>query len=413
MAVIVVNGISVIEKPGQEGTIQFKGPTAKRVYGLTGSFSKLAIQIAVITVAPQTESSISSAGLNLTLFLDKFSVREIGGGTWEATCDYCDTPQQFDLKFNIGVQTTKMQQCKEHIATYDCVLGGVQIKADVGDGDTPFTSGIPDFQGAVGVNSDQTEVAGVNVEIAKIDMTITLKLNTNNPIGFNGQPLSPLYFWSVANITPSVNNADYTIIFKGQVFVFPKGSLKFSGAPMTTNSDTNIEITFMFSYSRNVGTPGTPGAGATKWAATETYGSGAQVTYNGYLFTSTMVGNLDNPPNGNTWSTNSTYQAGDMVYWNGSIYAARVQTTGNQPDVSATQWTLFSSAEWAPNGIVPPPLVVGNSSPIVKEGWWYLWFWYKTGVNNGSAYLQPTAAVVDRMYDYADFTILGIPSTTN
>jgi hypothetical protein len=399
MAVMNVNGISIIEKPMQEGSIQFKGPTAKRVYALTGSTQKLAIQIAVITAAPQTETSISSTGQQLSLFLDKVSVKEIGGGVWEATCDYADTPQQFDLKFNIGTQTVKRQQALEHIATYDCILGGVLM------GDGAFTSGIPDFNGAIGVS--ETEVAGVDVEIAKIEFTITLRLNTANPIGFDGQPLSPLYFWQVANITPCVNATDLTIIYKGQTFLFPKGSVLFRGAPMSTNSDTQLDITFMFAYSKNLT------ATAADWVSTETYQIGSQVTYNGYLFTSTMVGNLDNAPIGNAWSTSATYQVGDLVIFNGAIYEALQVTTGNQPNISAAQWNAVGSSSWTPNGPSVPALVVGASDPIIKEGWWYAWPWYKTGTSGGTAHPLPTAIVVDRVYDYGDLALLEIPSTTN
>src|SRR5712691_7286387 len=112
--------IRVSERPKQGGTIQFKGPKARREYVVSGTTVKLDAQIAVANAAPASEASVDTFGATINLFLNSIDIREVGGGVWEATCDYEDTADQFDLKFNIGTQTTRIFQSKQHIRSYDC-----------------------------------------------------------------------------------------------------------------------------------------------------------------------------------------------------------------------------------------------------------------------------------------------------
>jgi hypothetical protein len=388
--------IRVIESPKQAGTVQFKGPTATREYVATGSLVKLDIQLAILATAPAMETGVDTAtGGTIALFLNKVSVTEVGGGTWKATCDYANTPDQWDLKFNIGTQTTKRQQAIKHIRTYDCVLGGFK------DGPGDFTSGIKDFKGAIGVNGE--EVAGVDCEIAKIEFTITLKLQF--------AALSSGYFWTVANMTPCVNNADYTIIFKGQSFIFPKGSLLFRGAPMTVDSDSQVTFTYFFAYSRNL-TAG--GGSAPDWSATTTYGAGAQVYAGGHIFASAAGGNLNTPPVVNGWTSDDIFQTGDQVTFGGHTYTSLIANNeGNDPSLNPADWTDNGVSAWTTVGIAVGEMTVGNSGPIVAEGWHYKWPWYGTTVSNGSATATPKAIVIDQVYDYGDLTLLNIPSTSS
>src|SRR6266404_3181553 len=152
--------IRITEKPKQAGSIQFRKPESRREFTISGSLSKLDIQLALLAYIPGADTGADENGDTISIFLSKVAINEIGGGVWHGIADYSNTPDQFDLKINIGTQTSKRQQALEHIRTYDCVNGGFQDD----DGTLDFGS-IPAFRGAIGVNTEQTEVAGVEVEI--------------------------------------------------------------------------------------------------------------------------------------------------------------------------------------------------------------------------------------------------------
>lgn len=387
--------VRVTEKPKQAGTTQFRAPKARNEYTISGTLVRLEAQIALASAAPASVPGCDTDGTEIDIFLNKLDLQEIGGGVWHGSADYSNTPDQFELTFNVGTQTIKRQQALEHIRTYDCLVGGEA---------TPG-SGIPDFQGAIGVHGGDnggafSAVDGVDVEVGKTEFTLTKKLNFTS--------LTSTHFWTVANMTPSVNDDDFIFNFKGQTFIFPKGSALFRGAPMKANSDNQVEISYMFAYSRNTGLE------APEWDIGTTYGAGDRVVFNFMVWESLAGGNVGNEPVVDTWLPDLTYAFGDKVRFVGILGDGHVYESlaggnqGNRPDANPGDWQDDGNSPWTYVGPSVGELRIGNSGPIIKEGWWYLWVWYAMQVTSGVAIPIPRAVVIDRVLDYGNFDLLDL-----
>ena len=100
-------------------------------------------------------------------------------------------------------------------------------------------------------------------------------------------------------------------------------------------------------------TPDTP-SGATEWDSTTAYTDGAQVTYNGIVYTAKYYNTGENPSSSGAWQRAAEYDTdgieiwyegmicsgGKQVSYNGTVYEARYWT--NTVPGSDTSWTLVS-----------------------------------------------------------------------
>lgn len=68
-------------------------------------------------------------------------------------------------------------------------------------------------------------------------------------------------------------------------------------------------------------------------------------------------------------------------------------------------WQLTFSFAFSPN---VTGLSIGAITGIAKGGWEYLWVWYESVVSGGTIVQQPANAYVERVYDSANFALLGI-----
>lgn len=377
--------VRVTEKPKQAGTIQFRAPKARAEYTVSGTLSRLEAQIALAAACPASVPGCDVDGTEIDIFLQKLDLNEIGGGVWHGTADYANTPDQIDLSFHVGTQTTKYFQALEHVRTYDCVVGGSNTTGPL--------NGIPDFNGAIGVNGESVD--GVDVEIAKLEFTITIKRSFAS--------LAASYLWTIANMTPSVNDEDFTFTFKGQTFTFPRGSVLFRGCPMSVNSDNQVQFQFGFSYSKNIGLD------APLWDAGTTYGTGDRVIFEFRVFESVGAGNLDNEPVSVEYSGGQTFTTGDKVIFEGHVYSSLIDGNfGHQPDENPGDWQDDGPTPWTNVGPTDGELRVGDSDPIVKEGWHHMWPWFQQTASAGVAYPKARAVVIDRVYKYAKFSAFGL-----
>jgi len=383
--------ITVREIAKQSGNVDFQHPQTSREYRAWGSYVKTEIQIAVASTAPSADTSIDTEGNVIAVALKKIDLREIGGGAWEAICSYENTPDQFDLKFNIGTQTAKCLVAKEHIRVYDCKNGG-QL-----DGPGDFTDGIPDFKKGINVAPGfDGEVHGVDIEYSKVEFTITKKAS-NATIAAN-------YIQTLAYITPSVNVDVFEFTFKGQTFSFPRGSVLFRGATTVQSSDLQTEVSLMFAYSRGLTLT------ADAWDSGATYNSGDRVVYQQILWECNTDGTTDAPVP-NLWTTDQTYAFGAKTRFDGNCYSSLANgNQGNEPDNSPSDWQDDGPSPWTEIGPEPNDFRVGDSDAIVKEGWQYMWFWFEQSVAAGVARPIPRAVVIDQVYDYGDFGLLDIPT---
>jgi hypothetical protein len=71
----------------------------------------------------------------------------------------------------------------------------------------------------------------------------------------------------------------------------------------------------------------------------------------------------------------------------------------------AEDWEIAFKFAASPNAV---GLSVGDITGIEKEGWQYMWVRYADAENADTLVKQPTAAYVERVYEYGDFSLLGI-----
>jgi len=91
------------------------------------------------------------------------------------------------------------------------------------------------------------------------------------------------------------------------------------------------------------------------------------------------------------------FPAGDVLF-----LGVRGSRRGRQAD---DLWELTFSFAASPNGT---NLVVGDITVPSKKGWEYLWVYYEDAVAGNLHARRPRAAVVERVYDEGDFSLLGI-----
>lgn len=58
-------------------------------------------------------------------------------------------------------------------------------------------------------------------------------------------------------------------------------------------------------------------------------------------------------------------------------------------------------------------MTIGDITGVDKEGWHHLWVEYKKKSNSTALTNEPAAVHVERVYDYADFSLLGMPDPWN
>ncbi len=378
-----------IEGPRQQASVERNKYTSRREYVFSGSLEKIDALKTIALASSATDPCVDINGTLIQLFKRKVDVKEAGGGVWSGTVDYDNTPDQFDMKINNGVQTTKMLQALETIAVYDAITGDVVTGNGVG------TANVPDFKNALGVKGDglSMEVEGLDVEIGKMEFSLTRKMADAS--------LSAGYEAYLATVTPSVNNALWTFVYRGQLFAFPRGSVLFRGHT-TNDSSTNLEITHNFAYSRGIG------KAADAWSNAVTYHGSDQVTYNGHLWQNEVTDNLNHTP-GNGYPIyffSETYAFGAKVILGNHEYESLIANN--------TQHLITDTAAWQDNGLLAHWLDLGTSGeqyiglagPIVKEGWEYAEPWYKPTVATGITIPSPTGLRILRVHYYSDFGAL-------
>ncbi len=375
------------ERPKRTSTVEFGKYAAAREYWFSGSLDECDALRTVGNSAPATIPGVGSDGSAIVLFKNKVAAKEEGGGAWTVNIDWSETPDQFELKVNNGIQTAKMFQAIETIRTYDCVAGGSL------EGPGAFNT-IPDFGNAIGVKGDglNIEVEGLENEIGKFEFSITRKSTTAS--------LSAAYTAYLANVTPSINNAVWNFVWRGQVFAFAKGSVKFRGCTTNENS-TSLEITHNFAYSKGSAADGT------NWLIGTSYTVGAQVKHEGYIWVSLTPNNIGVEPTYYLpWDGDTSYSIGNLVLRVGHIYESNTNgNIGNFPEFDAVNWTDNGELDW--QRVRPTnELTVGNSGPIVKEGWEYADPWYRPGVASGIVLPVPTGIRILRVNEYSDFNVL-------
>lgn len=180
----------------------------------------------------------------VTRFLRGIAYAEEAKGAWKFTATYEKNPNIIKLNLDFTGGTKKMLTSLETVAAYDCTA-----PVDVLGTDEDWFN-IPDFGRSINVNGDKVD--GVDIEDGQFNLTIDKHIElvsiTGEPAGLPTNYLSTLYY-----MTPSVNDADFSLYWKGQVITFNRGELKFKGATINdTSSELAVDIKFNLSASRNI-----------------------------------------------------------------------------------------------------------------------------------------------------------------
>lgn len=113
--------VRVTYRPRDTSELDGKHPKTKREYLLTGTRDHLEAMLGFAQGSPIEDQAIDPAtGQVLRVFRSKINPRYLGGDVWEATIEYASSQDTIDLNFNLGVQSVKIFQALEDIASYNC-----------------------------------------------------------------------------------------------------------------------------------------------------------------------------------------------------------------------------------------------------------------------------------------------------
>jgi hypothetical protein len=335
------------EESRQEIGLKFNDPASRREWLFTGSTDRNAIIATAAAVIP----AIDVVG-GVPLFYDHHDIKEESTGAWRVKVEWRKNPTYWELSIDTTGGTGKILQSFATVRGYDCEGAGRALGLDPQQWlDAKL---IPNFQRAIGVNGNNIE--GVDVVIPKFDFSINYKLRLST--------LSSLYLMTLYDLTGKVNDKDYTLAWKGQTLTFRRGDLRFLGAPAKMSSEDNLDITFRFSASKRI----------------EVY-----------------------QPN-QIWFLGGDYLAGDLVEHLDDdgvprVYRCLIGHTavpGTEPPAA----DLWETAN----------LTIGDSLPIEKRGWEYLWVRYEEALDRETNQMvrRPIAVYVEQVCRYGNLDLLGI-----
>ncbi len=223
------------ERPRQSGTVQYNRPTTERDYIVSGTTERTEALLAVAREAPREDLTVDDQDADVPVFRSNISIKEVGGGVWEATVSYGGTPDSIDLSVSFGVRTVKRYQALETVKSYDCIAGGVAVAGAGAHGN------VPDFKGAIGVKGDG-DIEGVDIEVGSIEFSITKKWKRNR--------VSQDYFIKLFRFADqgAVNKYRFTIVWLEQHLIFPKGDLRFRSVNVKSSDTEELEMTYNFAY---------------------------------------------------------------------------------------------------------------------------------------------------------------------
>jgi hypothetical protein len=229
-----------IERIRQTGSMEYRRPTAMRDYVVIDAGDKITAQFAVVDASPSFDLGIDMQTEEpINIFRNKIDIKECGGGVWEAVVHYNSTPNIMELSINFGVKTQKKYNAILQRKTYDAIAG-----IELEPGDDYSISNMPDYGTQIGVTDDGVE--GVDVEVGAVEITISKKMQR--------AMISPAYYKLLMDFTSdsAVNHEDFVLLWLGQSFDFPKGSLRFRSASMKSNTQEELSLDLYMAYSRPI-----------------------------------------------------------------------------------------------------------------------------------------------------------------
>lgn len=346
MSVLTYNGMKVRELPRQEVGVSWNDPSSRREWLLTGSSNRDIALGAAELFVPAIDTCAGVAR-----FFERYDLKEESTGAWSLKAQYRKNPAYWELSIDTSGGTGKILQSFNTVKGYDC-LGRVPNEDPTS---WQLNGAIADFQRAIGVNGNQIE--GVDVVIPKFDFSISYKMKMST--------LSALYLMTLYDLTGKANHAKFDLSWKGQTLTFQQGDLRFLGAPCKLSSDDNLDITFRFSASKSIAV---------------SVGDGPWLIGSSYVEDDLVDG------------TDATGTK-DVVY---RCLVGHDADADNEPP-NAAYWEAAN-------------ITIGDSIPISKRGWEYLWVQYEERLDRETNRMVrvPIAAYVEQVCKYGNFGLLGI-----
>lgn len=375
--------ITYRELPRYEIGVSFNDPTSRKEWLFDGSFNKDSI----LAVAGANIPVLDICG-GVSRFFERYDCKEQGGGAWIITAQYRSKPAYWELSIRMTGSTTKMMQSYRTVRGYDCTF---QV-ANENPVNWKSYGVVRDFGRAIGVNGDKIE--GCDVIIPTLDLSVNYKFTLSS--------LSASYLQTLFYLQGKANDDNFTFAWKGQSITFARGDLRFLGSSMKQTSDDQADITFNFAASKGAA------------GGTQTRGSYVQPAVS-----ANVVVDVDSV---------ELLSVGQKVYIVGEEDGERVDggeylITGLNPVARWINITNLGSSGCVDPGVtVPPlayvsadhldrdPLVIGQSAPIKKEGWEYMWVCYEevAEIAGGRMVKKPVSAYVEQVIKYGNFAQIGI-----
>jgi hypothetical protein len=367
------------------GTINFSAPSFEKKWATYGWGNE---SDAVAYAKTRIPTSITVSGIQLFFNEYKIEPASEDGLLWIVTATYKFQIAFTEMSFDTSGNTGKIQQALDVGDYYNC--DGTGDPEDL----TPEGQGVPSFNGLIGVNGDSVEGCEVTLP-DRFDFTILTRLALAS--------MPSTYIDALSRITGMANNAPLSLTYNGQTFTFDTEELLFLGVPGKQNSTADMEFTLKFSTSRGKA-------------------GGIVITVN---FSQPLPGGTADV----TVASTSLFTAGQNIYLlsNGSISGGVYNIASI---ISDTQMAITNISGGTATGVLPAGsyisadqndnqvLVIGQSGPIAKRGWRYLWTNSKPMPVGGALVggrlvgvqrvMQPNVAVVNKVIYTADFSIIGI-----
>jgi hypothetical protein len=358
--------------------INYNAPTSQRKWIVGGTFDKND----VANSAPQNIPLVNNvAGVNQLWVSTSIAPTEPTlGNTWLVIAEYKFAVDTFELSFDTSGGTTKREQAFDQGDYYCCLpTGGGPVTAGAviaGGG----TATVPNFKGIV--------VDGCDVPDGKFDFTVLIRSQYST--------LPAWFINTLKNLTGKMNDQPLSITYKingttgSQTLTFAAYELLYNGCPGKITSGDGYEFTLKFSAS--------PG----KLGGTTTTADFTVPAVNGD--TTVTIGEPSLFTVGKT-----IYIVGAGVYLITGITGSTMAIENTGAAGNAAVSTVISSG--ASMNIDPTdqdPLIIGNSGPITKPGWYYLKVITKEVIVGTSRVQQPQFVIVNKVIPSANLSPLGI-----
>lgn len=483
--------IRVWEKPKSRSTVvDFKQPSAKRMYGAAGSSDKTDILLAIIAFMPAGDTTIDpSTGGVITLFANKIDCDEVSGGSgsvgiWDIVVYYEATTATIDVAFNFGVESTKIFTALEDIRSYNCrspASSGTNTAADAAL--DAAAAAVAAADAVIALESAATSAAldaTVAANVSGVDATVktkTLLAATKTTAVISDADTAAVQTKACATQTDSAAQSAYagdtasataaaTLADAAATAAAAAGSAAGTDQTdaATAASDATAAIPVIdvggvsaaaaaaataaadaaaaLSVAANAAATAAAAAAAAANAAATAAGDDTVIGANSVPNQNKMIGVNGGEVEGVEIEVGKVEICVTKKWSAAALSASYLKLLADYTERSCTNDATFTIT-WLGQSLIFPrdtlrfrcaPVKsdsggqleinynfayqrsitradnfrIGNSAPITKTGWEYLWIYSKPGVSNSSPVVNPQYAYVQRVYPRMPFGALNL-----